>query len=203
MVVLEGAHLLELLLHAPPSFERKLENLREFVLAHLSMREENLHQTGYRLSHRLAVASVEVRAHREMPVDNLREVVLSQLAKRFGKVVHDKPVVVGEEFVPHLRDLPAREVEVQTIDEGHVVANDVWHGSEEMPGLHHYVDRLIGVAEHRDAGVPGNSLLTPLEGSGLTEGLHRRDDLLRHLLQVRDLVKANDVPDLNHALLSA
>src|SRR5690606_29605063 len=41
-----------------------------------------------------------------------------------------------------------------------------------------------------------------LEGAGLAVGLHRRDDLFRHLLEVRDLVEADDVPDLHHALLA-
>ena len=50
---------------------------------------------------------------------------------------------------------------------------------------------------------PDDGLLPALEGAGLAVGLHRRDDLLRHLLEVGDLVEADDVPDLHHALLAA
>ena len=38
---------------------------------------------------------------------------------------------------------------------------------------------------------------------GLAVGLHRGDDLLRHLLEVGHLVEPDDVPDLHHALLPA
>ena len=169
----------------------------------LAVRVEDLHQPGDGLAHRLAVAGVEMRAEREVAVDDLGEVVLAQLAERLGEVVDDEPVVVGEELVPHLRDLPAREVEVQPIDEGHVVADDVGHRREEVAGLHHHVDRLVGVAEHRDAGVARRPPPGRAGTAGLAVGLHRRDDLLRHLLEVGDLVEADDVPDLHHPLLPA
>ncbi len=119
---------------------------------------DDLHQPGHRLAHGLAVAGVEVGAQGEVVVDDLGEVVLAQLAERFGEVVDDEAVVVGEELVPHLRDFPAREIEVQPVDEGHVVADDVGHRREQVAGLHHHVDRLVGVAEHGDAGVAGEAL---------------------------------------------
>ena len=51
--------------------------------------------------------------------------------------------------------------------------------------------------------VAGRGLLPALEGARLAVGLHRGDDLLGHLLEVGDLVEADDVPDLDHALLAA
>ena len=36
------------------------------------------------------------------------EVVLTHLAQGFGEVVDDEAVVIGEELVAHLRDLPFR-----------------------------------------------------------------------------------------------
>ena len=49
---------------------------------------------------------------------------------------------------------------------------------------------------------PGGGLAAALELPGLAVGLQRRDDLLRHLLEVGDLVEADDVPDHDHALLA-
>ena len=92
---------------------------------------------------------------------------------------------------------------MQAVDEGHVVADHVGHRRKQVPGLHHDVDRLLGVAEHRDAGVAGHRLLAPLELPGLAVGLQRRDDLLGHLLEVRHLIEADHVPDHHHALLPA
>ena len=92
-------------------------------------------------------------AQREGAVDDLREVVLAELAQRLGQVVDHEPVVVREQVVPHRGDLPPGEIEMQPVDEGHVVADDVRHRGEEVPRLDHHVDRLVGVAEQRDARV--------------------------------------------------
>jgi hypothetical protein len=62
---------------------------------------------------------------------------------------------------------------------------------------------LIRVAEHGDACIARNGLLPALKGAGLAIGLHRRDDLLRHLLEVCYFIKPDDVPNLHHALLAA
>ena len=144
-----------------------------------------------------------MRAQGEMPINHFREVVLSHIAKRFREIVDDETIVVSEEIVPHLWDLPTWDVEVQTVDEGHVLTNNVRHGREEMAGLNHHIDRLVRVAEHCDAGITGHGLLSALEGAGLTERLHRGDHFLRHLLEVGDFVEPNDIPNLHHTLLPA
>ena len=53
----------------------------------------------------LAVTGVKVSAHREVSVDNLREIMLPHFAERLREIVNNKPVVVGEELVPHLGNL--------------------------------------------------------------------------------------------------
>jgi hypothetical protein len=42
LIIFEGAHFLELLLHSAPSFESEFKDLREFSLGHLAVREKNL-----------------------------------------------------------------------------------------------------------------------------------------------------------------
>ena len=95
-------------------------------------------------------------SHREVPIDDFGKVVLPHFAKRLRQIINDKSIVISEEVIPHLRDLPTRKVEVQTIDEGHVVAYDVRQWRKEVAGLNHDVDRLVGVSEHRDARLTGN-----------------------------------------------
>lgn len=167
------------------------------------MREEDFHETGNGFSDCLAVTGVKVSAHREVPVDNLRKIVLAHFAEGLCEIVNNKPVVVREQLVPHLRNLPTGEIEVQTVDERHVVANYVGHRGKEMAGLNHNVDGLIGVAEERNAGVTRDGFLPPLKCAGLAIGLHRRDDFFRHLLEVRNFVETDDIPNLHHALLAA
>ena len=72
-----------------------------------------------------------------------------------------------------------------------------------MPHLDHDVDGLIRISEHRDAGITRGAFGPTLEDAGFAVSLHRRDDFLRHLLKVGDLVKADNVPDLHHSLLTS
>ena len=90
---------------------------------------------------------------------------------------------------------------MQPIDERHVIADHVREGGEQMTGLDHHIDRLVGVAEHGDACIARHGLLAALELTRLAVGLKRRDDLLRHLLEVGHLIETHHVPDHQHALL--
>lgn len=110
--------------------------------------------------------------------------------------------MIREVIVAHLGHFPTRQIAMQPIDKRHVIADDIRHRREKMPRLHHNIDRLLGIAEHRDAGVASHRLLAALELAGLAIGLHHGDDLLRHLLQVSNLVEADSIPDLNHALVT-
>jgi hypothetical protein len=84
-------------LPAPSPFAGERQYLGEFVLHDPSLREQDLHETRHRPANGLSVAGIEVRAEREVAVDDLREVVPPHLAERLGKVVDDEPVVVREE----------------------------------------------------------------------------------------------------------
>jgi hypothetical protein len=104
-----------LLLYTPPTFKSQLENLRELFLRNFTVWVQNLHQTGYGFPDGLAIASVEMRTHGKISVDDLREVVLAHLAQCLSEIINDEPVVVGEQLVPHLRNFPARKIEVKPI----------------------------------------------------------------------------------------
>ena len=167
------------------------------------MRVDDLHQAGHGLANGLLVACVQVAAEREVLVECFGEVVLPQCPDRFGKVVDHESVVTGEQVRPHLGDFPTRQVEVQAVDEGHVVANDVRHRRKQVSRLNHHVDRLIGVAEHRNTGVAGIGFLASLKCARFAVRLERRDDFLGHFLQIGHFVEGDHVPDRNHAFVLA
>src|SRR5215204_943579 len=77
--------------------------------------------------------------------------MLSHLAERFREVVNYEPVVVRKEIVPHLRDLPSWEIEVQAVDEGHVVTNTL-----------HSIGQQQTVRQHSDVFAIRQSEPTPL-----------------------------------------
>ena len=56
--------------------------------------------------------------------------MFSKIPQGFCKVVDHESVVIGKEVHPHFGDFPARQIVVQSIDEGHIFANDIGHRSE-------------------------------------------------------------------------
>jgi hypothetical protein len=62
VVVLERAHLLELLLHPPTALDGEGEQFLQVFLADLAVGVEDLHEPGDGPPHGLAVAGVEVAA---------------------------------------------------------------------------------------------------------------------------------------------
>jgi hypothetical protein len=92
----------------------------------------------------LPVTGVQVGTYGEMAVDNLGKIVLAHIAECFRKIINNEPVMISKQLVAHLGNLPAREIEVQTVDERHVIADNVGHRREKMACLNHDIDGLIG-----------------------------------------------------------
>jgi hypothetical protein len=103
LVVLERAHLLELLLHPAPALERELEHLGQLVGVGSPCGYKIFTRPDTVLRTALRSRALRCAAQREVPVDDLGEVVLPQLAQRLGEVVDHEAVVVGEQVVAHLR----------------------------------------------------------------------------------------------------
>src|SRR4051812_238452 len=91
-----------------------------------------------------------MRSEVKKMVDTLGIVCIPEVTKCFSQVVHDEPIAIREELIPHLRDLPTREVIMDPVEERLVVANDLRHGREQVRRTYHDVDGLVRVAEHCD-----------------------------------------------------
>ena len=165
---------------------------------------ENFHKARHRSPHRLPVTRVQVGTEPEVVVDDLGEVVLAQVPKSLRQIVDDKPVVIGEVLVVHLRHFPAGEVEMEAVDERHVVTNDVRHWCAKrwpvctITSIGCWVLPNIAMLAY-----PAICLLASLELPRLAVRLHHRDHFLGHLLEIGDLVEADGVPDLDHPFVPA
>ena len=84
MVVLEGPHLLELLLDPSPAFKRQFQDFLQFLRGGLAMGIDDLHQAGDTFAHRLSVPRIEVGAQAEIPVDDFGVIVLAQGPQGLG-----------------------------------------------------------------------------------------------------------------------
>jgi len=69
---------------------------------------QQLHEPGHGLAHGPRVAGVEVRAEREVRVDDVGEILLAQLAQGLGEIIDDEAVALGHERGAQLRHLPPR-----------------------------------------------------------------------------------------------
>src|SRR6266568_8998068 len=127
LMILEGAHLLELLLDTPAPFKGQLYQFGQLFLRHLAVRIEQLDQPGDGLADRFHIAGIEMRTESKGVVNKLGVVVLTQLTERLSQVVHYEAIMIREEFDPHLGDLPSREVKMQAVEERHILADHFGH----------------------------------------------------------------------------
>ena len=79
-------------------------------MRHVAVRKLDFYQTGDGLSDSFTVARIEMRAHQKSSVDGFCKIVFAHLAQCFSEIVNDKPVVIREQRVPHLRNFPTREI---------------------------------------------------------------------------------------------
>jgi hypothetical protein len=96
--------------------------------------------------HRDRIALVQVTAQLEILVDRVAEVALPHLTEPFGQVVDDQAVLVGEKLRPHLRDFPAGNIGMKSVEERRV-DHDVWKRRKQVARLDQGVDRLVDVAD--------------------------------------------------------
>jgi hypothetical protein len=73
----------------------------------------------------------------------------SQFSECLGQIINDEPVMICKELHPHFGYFPTRDVIVNTVKKGHIIADDVGHRHKKMRRLNHHFYRLIGIAEHR------------------------------------------------------
>lgn len=154
VVELHATDFLELLLHPATALERVLQAAAHDLLVVLAVRADQLEQAGDGSAHGDGVALVEVVAELEPLVDRVGEVALAHLAQVLGQIVDDQAVLVGEELRAHLRDLPARHIGMEPVEEGRV-DHGLGKRGEQMAGLHQGFDGLVDVAheDHRGIGV--------------------------------------------------
>jgi hypothetical protein len=90
--------------------------------------------------------------------------LLAHLAQVLGQVIDDQAVLVGEELRAHLRDLPARHIGVEAVEEGRV-DHHLGERRQQVAGLDQRLDALVDVADedHGRAGV--DRLTAPAEGA--------------------------------------
>src|SRR5260370_21020265 len=115
------------------------------------MRMNDLNEPGDGLLDCLPVTRDEMRTQPKATIGDFSEVMAPQVPERLGEVVDDKTIMVCEQVIPHFRNLPAGEIEMQAVYESHIVAYYARHRLEEIAALHHHVDRLIGISEQPHA----------------------------------------------------
>ena len=82
------------------------------------MRIKQLEQARHCFAHRDHITLVEVVAQLEVFVDGIGKAALAHFAEKLGQIVDDQAVFVCEELRTHLWNFPARDIGVETVEEG-------------------------------------------------------------------------------------
>ena len=78
---------------------------------------EDLEQAAHGLLHRGRIAALDVRAEAEVSLRLIEPILLPQGTEGLGEVVGDEAVPRGQHVLRVLWDLPAREVELEPVED--------------------------------------------------------------------------------------
>src|SRR5881628_3105065 len=110
------------------------------------MRVNQLHKSAQALPNRLHVTGVQMPSQGEMAIDHVRVVLFAKLTESLSQVVDHETVVIREEFHSHLGNLPAREIEVDSVEKSKILTDNLRQWHEQVRRPNHHVDRLVSVA---------------------------------------------------------
>ena len=89
-----------------------------------------------------------------------------------GEEIADESEVVGQLGLANLRDVPARDIGVDTVHESGVPAHFWREWSEQVPHTLLMLDVYVEVADEHDATLGANALFAAAELAGLHIALH-------------------------------
>ena len=110
--------------------------------------------------------------------------------------------MIGEQLLVHFRDIPSRQIAVNTVHEGGVVSHLGRHRTKKVadPLLMCHVD--LEIAEHHDAALSSYALAAARKLARLHVPLHDVYTVLLIEGDARDFVEANDVVLANQTALA-
>ena len=202
IIELHAAQLLQLFLHAPPHLQRHLQNLLQLLLGIHAIRIHQFHQTAHHLPDCDGISLIQVLAQTEIFIQRITKLLLPKLPQKLRQIVCNETIIIGKMLRPELRDLPARNITMHTVQKCRICPHLGRKRIKQAGSLQQHFHTLVNVA-HKDHG--GRSRLFFLasgKGPGGHIVLHDLDAIFILKVNAGNLIKGDAIPhtDKPHGL---
>lgn len=124
---------------------------------------------------------------------------LAQFTQELCEVVSDEAIIVGEVLRPELRDLPAGDIAVHTIQECRISTHFTRERIKQAGCFEQHIHTLIDIAYKDHTGRSRLFLFATSKGSGSHVVLHDLDAVFVFEVDASNLVKGHTIPQANEA----
>ena len=196
---LDARHNLELLLYAATTFDGVVQQPAHVVLVHSLVREQQLGQAAKGLAHGDLVTLVKVAVKAEVTVDMVRKVLAAHLLAKLRQAVGDQAIMPGQQARAHLGNLPARQVIVDTVEEGRIVVKLRRERIKQVCGLKDVLHGIVDVALKDHGGVGVNLVAAARVAAARHVVLHDLYGVSVLKAHAGDLVERHAIPMAHQA----
>ena len=196
---LDARHNLELFLYATTALDGVVQQPAHIVLVHGLVGEQQLGQTAKGLAHGDLVALVKVAVKAEVTVDMVRKVLAAHLFAKLRQAVGDQTVMTSQQARAHLRNLPARQVIVDTVKEGRIVVKLRRERIKQVRSLKDILHGVVDVALKDHGGIGVNLVAAARIAAARHVVLHDLHGVGVLKAHAGDLVKRHAVPVAHQA----
>ena len=194
IVELHAAQLFQLLLHTTAHFERNLDDFLQFFLGKLPIRIEQLQIAIHHTAHGDGITLVQVLAQTEVMVERIAVLFLAQFPDELCQIIADKAIVIREMLRAELRNLPAGEIAVHTVEKCRVGAH-FWRERVKQAGrFQQHVHALIDITDKDHRGRCSLFFFAASERTGGHVVLHDLHAVFILETNTGHLIKGNTIP---------
>ena len=128
--------------------------------------------------------------------------LFAELVPTFRKKIADQAEVVCEQFLAHFRNVPSRQIGVDAIHEGCVVAHFRLQRAKQMPHALLVLHIDIEIANHHDAALGPDAFLASAELARLHVAFHDVDAVFLIERNAGDFIEADHIVLADEAALA-
>ena len=135
----------------------------------------------------------------EIVIQRITILLLPQFTDELGQIVRDEAVVIGEVLRTELRDLPAGNIAMHTVEEGRIGAHLRRERIKQAAGLQQDIHALVDVADEHHRGAGGLFFLATGKRTGGHIVLHDLNAVFILEVDACYLIEGHAVPQTHKA----
>ena len=183
--------------YSSPHFQRDFQDFFKLLLSVFSVWVQQLDKTVCHFTDSNGIALVEILAEAEIFIQFVSMLLLAQLSNKFGEIIGDKTIVVGKVFRSELRDLPARDIAMDSVKERRVRSHLRRERFKKAGCFKQHIHALIDVAHKDHRSTCRLFFLATGEGTGSHIVLHDLNAVFILEMNSGNLIKSDAIPEPN------